>query len=917
MEYQEYFRKLLYNPQDAVWEEDNTVFINKLLSVLIKSSSDYICLLNLNSEVLILNEAFHNKLEHQLNQQLKIGMNFVTSLKEPFNERWRSYLNETISRGTFMFEENFEDREETVPVKFHLELISDRSNNQGVVILGYDLIEDKERIGHLMDRDIAFKALTENLKSAVFTFNNEGYFIYANPSTERITGYSAEELEQMYFFDIVHPDYRETVKQRGMNRLKGSDEKPTYEFKILCKDQSEKWIEITNTRVNLRNQSVVLGTAIDITERKRAEEQLKIEQAYFEKLFENSPEAIVITSNEGIIEHINQEFTHLFGYSKEEAVGKAIDDLISTEDRYKEATDKTKTIARGERISAETLRKHKDGHLIHVSILGAPIEVEGKQRAVYGIYRDISERIRTQEALKESKTQLQYVLNNTKDIIFQVDLTGNFIFINKAAEKMTGYDQDEILNKSFYDLVAPEYHQLIEERVKKRVARETLTDSFKFEIITRSNTRVWVELTTNPVVKYDEVVGIQGVARDVSERMEFEEHLKRAKEKAEEADHLKSAFLANMSHEIRTPMNAILGFSNLLNNPAITNEQQEEYIEIINSRGNQLLQVINDIIDLSKIDSNQLSIEEKEFKLNDFLEEIHSSFAQSIKEEYKKPIELKLEKGENDEKSAVLLDKTRLEQVLSYLLTNAVKYTEDGTITFGYEIEQMADESQLKFFIRDTGVGIPEEKQDVIFERFRQSDDSKTREYGGTGLGLSISKGLVEMMGGTIWLNSVPSEGTTFYFTLPYKASEKTEYSQQQNKNKQYMSYDWSGKTILIVEDDPLSSKFLEAILEDTGAEILLAKDGREAIDITKEHENLDMILMDIQLPGMNGNEATKEIRKIRENMPVIAQTAHAMPEDKRKSLEAGCDDYITKPINMDLLLDKIENVFKSYENSE
>ena len=917
MEYQEYFRKLLYNPQDANLEEGDTAFINKLLSILIKSSSDYICLLNFNAHVLILNEAFHNKIKPQLSKELEIGMDFVTSLKEPFNEKWRNCINEAMKKGTFIFEESFEDQEKIIPVKFQLELISDKSNNQGVVILGYDLIEDKERIGHLMDRDIAFKALTENLKSAVFTFNSEGYFIYANPSTERITGYSAEELEQMYFFDIVHPDYRETVKQRGMNRLQGSDEMPTYEFKIVCKDQSEKWIEITNTRVNLRNQSVVLGTAIDITERKRAEEQLKIEQAYFEKLFENSPEAIVITSNEGIIEHINQEFTRLFGYTKEEAIGKAVDDLISTKEQYKEATYKTQTIARGERISAETVRKHKDGYLINVSILGAPIEVEGEQQAVYGIYRDISERIRTQEALKESKTQLQYVLNNTKDIIFQVDLTGNFIFINKAAEKMTGYDQDEILNKSFYDLVAPEYHKLIEERVKKRVAKEALTDSFKFEIITKTNTRVWVELTTNSVIKHDEVVGIQGVARDVSERMEFEEHLKRAKEKAEEADHLKSAFLANMSHEIRTPMNAILGFSNLLNNPAITNEQQEEYIEIINSRGNQLLQVINDIIDLSKIDSNQLSIEEKEFKLNDFLEEIHSSFAQSIKEEYKKPIELKLEKGENDDKSLVLLDKTRLEQVLSYLLTNAVKYTEEGTITFGYEIEQNAEEQQLKFFISDTGVGIPEEKQDVIFERFRQSDDSKTREYGGTGLGLSISKGLVEMMGGAIWLNSVPSEGTTFYFTLPYKTNEEKEYSQEQNKNKQYMSYDWSGKTILIVEDDPLSSKFLEAILEDTGADILLAKDGKEAIDITKEHENLDMILMDIQLPGMNGNEATKEIRKIRTNMPVIAQTAHAMPEDKRKSLEAGCDDYITKPINMDLLLDKIETVFKSYENSE
>jgi PAS domain S-box-containing protein len=917
MKYQEYFRKLLNNPQNAIWEEGDTSFINQLLSVLIKSSSDYVCVLSPNFDVLILNESFQKKIKTQLSEELEIGMNFVSSLNDPFNEKWKDSLNKALMKGSFMFEESFEEQEEIMPVKFQLERITSKPDNQGVVILGYDLIEDKERIGLLKDRDIAFKALTENLKSAVFTFNNEGYFIYANPYTEHITGYSAEELEQMYFFEVVHPDYREMVKERGMKRLRGNDETPTYEFKLICKDQSEKWVEITNTRVTLRNQSVVLGTAIDITERKQAEEQLKIEQAYFEKLFENSPEAIVITSNDGIIEHINQEFTRLFGYTKEEAVGEAVDDLISTEKQYKEASDKTKTIAKGERVSAETLRKHKDGHLINVSILGAPIEVEGKQRAVYGIYRDISDRVKTQEALKESKTQLQYVLNNTKDIILQVDLKGNFIFINKAAEKMTGYEQEEILKKSFYDFVAPEYHQFIEERIKKRIARKPLNDSFKFEIITKAHKRVWVELITNPVVRKGEVVGIQGVARDVSERIEFEEHLKRAKEKAEEADHLKSAFLANMSHEIRTPMNAILGFSNLLNNPAITKEQQEEYIEIINSRGNQLLQVINDIIDLSKIDSNQLSIEKEEFNLNHFLEEIYSGFQQTLKEENKKEIELKLEKGEDDENSLVRSDKTRLEQILSYLLNNAVKYTEEGMIKFGYDIVQGSEGKQLQFFIRDTGVGIPEAKQDVIFERFRQSDDSKTREYGGTGLGLSISKGLVEMMGGTIWLDSVPSEGTTFYFTLPYKTSQEITKSQPQNKNKQYMSYNWSGKTILIVEDDPLSSKFLEAILEDTGAVILLAKDGQEAIDITKKQERLDMILMDIQLPGMNGNEATIEIRKIQENIPVIAQTAHAMPEDKKKSLEAGCDDYITKPINMDLLLDKMETVFKKYENNE
>ena len=912
MKDKQYFRNILTDPQRTKLRGENTFFINYLLSILIESSSDYVCVLDIDFEILLVNKKFCDKIGYQFDEDLKIGHSFLSLLKDQYSSKWKKALNQVVKGKESTLKFAIEKPEGQLEAEFKIRPVYQNSEVHGLVILGCDLPGTKDVVDLIGDKGPVFRALTESLKSAVYTFDEAGQFTYVNPAAERITGYSAAELKQMQFFDIAHPDHRDNVRKRGFLRLERENETPTDEFKIISKDNSEKWVEITNKTVIIGNKKLVLGSAVDITERKEAEEKLKVEQAYLERLFENSPEAIVITSKEGKVEHVNREFIRLFGYTKEEALGNFIDDLISPQELYNEASEKTKTVAKGQRISAETVRKHKNGKLIQVSILGAPIEVEGKQRAVYGIYRDISDRVKAQEALKESKAQLQYVLNNTKDIILQVDLKGDFIFVNKAAEKMTGYEQEELLQKSFYDFVIPEYHQLIEERVRKRIDREPLTDSFKLEILTKNDKRIWIELTTSPVVKGEQVVGIQGVARNVSQRIEFEENLKKAKEKAEEADRLKSAFLANMSHEIRTPMNAILGFSRLLNNPSVTEEQQNEYIEIINSRGNHLLQVINDIIDLSKIDSSQLNLEIKEFNLNHFLDEIYSNFLQRIKEEHGDEVEFKLEKGLSDSEADIHLDKTRLEQIISYILANALKFTEKGMIKLGYRID--TNHKNLKFFIQDTGVGIPEDKQEIIFERFRQSDDSTTRKYGGTGLGLSISKGLIELMGGSIWLKSEPGKGTVFYFLLPYRNSiEITKSPDNKYKSKPYMKYDWNDKKILIVEDDPLSSKFLETILEDTHATILIAKDGQEAIDISKQTGDLALILMDIQLPGMSGNEATKEIKKIRSDLPIIAQTAHAMTEDKNRSIDAGCDDYITKPINMDGLLDKIQKVFEKY----
>ncbi|MFP3860856.1 MAG: PAS domain S-box protein [Bacteroidales bacterium] len=633
---------------------------------------------------------------------------------------------------------------------------------------------------------LSWKTLTDNLKSIVFIFNKKGRFIYVNPFMERLTGYSADELKNKYFYEIVHPQYQDLIKKRGYSRLRGEKLPSNYELKIQTKRGDYKWLEISASLVKINGEKFGFGTGLDITDRKLAENQLKVERAYLENLFHSSPEAIVVTTNDGVVKSVNKEFLSLFGYREDEITGQLLDKYIAPDNGYSEAKEKTDTVARGYRISTEAVRRKKDGTLINVSILGAPIQVDEKQIAVYGIYRNITQRIKNQKELKK------------------------------------------------------------------------------------------------------------------------------AKQKAEEADRIKSAFLANMSHEIRTPMNAIVGFARLLKEPSLNKEELHEYVDIINGRANHLLQIINDILDLSKIESGQLLISEEEFNLNQFLNEIYTVISNELKQAGKSELDLYLRNGLKEDDANIISDKTRLQQILFNLLNNAVKYTREGFVEFGYRMQD-GKWGDLEFFVRDTGIGIEQDKQNVIFDRFRQSDESKTREFGGAGLGLSISKGLADKLGGQMWVNSEYGNGSVFYFTIPFKYKhEKDKIVTLQNNNFS-MSYNWENIQILVVEDDMLSSKFLEAILEDTGASIVFTKDGNDALKEVKKNK-VDIVLMDIQLPGMSGNETTRQIKEINMNIPVIAQTAHAMAEDKSISMDAGCDDYVTKPIDMQVLLDKMDALLKKYE---
>ena len=380
--------------------------------------------------------------------------------------------------------------------------------------------------------------------------------------------------------------------------------------------------------------------------------------------------------------------------------------------------------------------------------------------------------------------------------------------------------------------------------------------------------------------------------------------LKIAKEHAEKSDKLKTAFLANMSHEIRTPMNAILGFSELLIEEDLPTEVKDEYYSIINQSGNRLMNLINDIIDISRIESQLLSVDNKMFNLNLLLDSIYQQFAVNSSNTN---VKLTLIKSLNNENCFVQSDESRLAQIFSNLIENAYKFTKEGHIEFGYTLNN----EFIHYYVQDSGVGIPAEDHDLVFERFGQSDNELDKIKSGTGLGLSISKGLVELLGGKMGLQSKEDEGSTFYFDLPFNPSSKEQIETTDNRVKHSIPHNHSDKTILIVEDEVTNYLFIKEVLKNDAFQLIHVENGKEAVDTIKANDKIDLILMDLNMPVMNGIEATKEIRTFNTNVPIIALTANAMVGDREKVLSAGCNDYLSKPVSKTILLEKINSMIK------
>jgi len=384
------------------------------------------------------------------------------------------------------------------------------------------------------------------------------------------------------------------------------------------------------------------------------------------------------------------------------------------------------------------------------------------------------------------------------------------------------------------------------------------------------------------------------------EYKKLNEELQVAKEKAEESDRLKTAFLQNMSHEIRTPMNAIVGFSELMLRHFDNKAKLAQYSNIIYQRSIDLLAIISDLLDIAKIESGQMTVLSEECEMKILFTELAQFFRENQKRYGKEGDELLIFSDCNLPNVNIKTDPGKLKQILVNLISNAFKFTEKGEIKFGCEIKRAENQNLIIFYVSDTGIGIPADKHEHIFDRFTQINQGTNRLYGGTGLGLPIVKGLVNLLGGKIWLESEPQKGSSFYFSLPYLQAENL--LESVNFDDISEKFDFTDKTVLIVEDDYYNGEYLKEVLQISGFKIIHTIFGNEAIRICLNTQP-DIVLMDISLPDLNGYEVTKEILRHNPHMKIIAQTAYASREDKEKSISAGCCDYLSKPIKLELLI--------------
>lgn len=375
-------------------------------------------------------------------------------------------------------------------------------------------------------------------------------------------------------------------------------------------------------------------------------------------------------------------------------------------------------------------------------------------------------------------------------------------------------------------------------------------------------------------------------------------------------DELDSPSLVNISHEIRTPLNGILGFAEILRSSEITEDEKQNYVNIIKTCGKSIIKIIDDVVDLSKIENDQIVITKDDFPIAGFMTELYDYFKNDELFRQKKDIELRLSIN-IDGNTIVHSDREKVWQILINLIGNALKYTEEGFIEIGCKIENSTGPKKgnkdLEFFVRDTGIGIEEELQGAIFDKFFKIEHDITKLYGGTGLGLTISLEIAKLLGGNIWFESRPRDGSEFYFKLPDSVVVLNGNDKPLTSRELKSKYNWDGKRVMIVEDDEMSFIYLKEVLRSTNIEILHAWNGVEAVEMASAGLGIDMILMDIKLPEMDGYEATRQIKEIKGSIPVIAQTAYAMADDKQKSIQVGCDDYITKPINRRKLLQSMD----------
>lgn len=525
-------------------------------------------------------------------------------------------------------------------------------------------------------------------------------------------------------------------------------------------------------------------------------------------------------------------------------------------------------------------------------------DIKGKIEVIIVIGTDISDSRQYIKKIKEAEHKYRDIVQSQTEMICKFKLDGTVTFINKSYCNFFNVSEQEIIGRSFYHIIPEEYR----EKAKSEIM--SLSPSKPYSNYSQSIKGIddkiyWISGTNMAFFDNDgNIIEIQAIGKDITSEKEIQNELRKAKEKAEESERIKSVFLENMSHEVRTPLNGILGFSNLLKTSFDSRSKMEEYIDLIIQSGEQLLSIMDDLLEISLIETNQLKLHFTNIYLPNVIHNLYDYISDKITGD---GIQLNKNIPINGP-NFLYTDGIRLYQIFMKLLKNAIKFTKSGSVEFGY---YQPGNNNIRFFVKDTGIGIPNEKKEIVFKKFRQADESSTRKYGGNGLGLSIAKALIENMGSKLQFESRPNFGSHFYFDFAINEISRKEAAHSEFTKAQ-RQFSLKGRTILIIEDTYMNYILLKEFLKSTQAVILPAHTGMDALKLMHDKPQIDLVLLDIRLPDMNGTEIARQFKKINPNLPIIAQTAFSIKSEKNEAFNSGCDGFLVKPIAKELLLEMV-----------
>jgi PAS domain S-box-containing protein len=857
-------------------------------------------------------------------------------------EIWESALEKVFRTGkSHTIEFDLDVSEKTIRYEWRLyPEIGSSEAIQSVIGVARDITESRKAQEVLKESEERLNLALQATGLGMWDWNLATGEVYYSPLWMSMLGYEPDELPQKLetWTNLLHPEDRSMVIDLVQASIENREESFEFEFRLKNKSGGYTWVRAGGKAVGHDGQGNTIrltGIHENIDERKRSD---MIRQVLYDistavsstqsldELYDKIRESLgrVVDTTNCFLALYNQKTDTLsMPFMKDEM------DSFTEFPAKKTLTSYVIRTGEPQLVNVERERELTEMGEIEpvgapcVSWLGVPLRRDGNTIGVFAVqsYSDdvvytaadaallefasdqialAIDRRRHQDNIRATQEKQRRVFESSPDPMIVTDPRAAILDFNSAFLEVFNVEADKVYGEKIFRFIRRnQWRQALKDF--EMTWEKGYLKNLEYEIVRPDGLSFDGEVSSGAIYSGDgKPESMVLIVKNITERKDAERKLLEAKDKAEESDKLKTAFLSNMSHEIRTPMNAIVGFSDLLSDENLTHEERRDFVAQINQGADDLMRLIDDIIDIAKIEAGQVNMHIAECFVRDLYKELHLMFLQNLKRTGKEHVDLKIQWNWPLSDLALYTDPFRLKQILVNLLSNAVKFTDEGEILLGIEEHP----GGVRFYVTDSGIGIREEKQNVIFDRFMQGHETKTKLYGGTGLGLAISKNLTEILGGEIGVQSRVGEGSTFWFILPrnevplkHEAALKAPISNIRS---------WEDKKLLIAEDDQSNYYFLYEALRDTGVHILWAKDGQEALDVFHKNPDLNAVLMDIQMPFLNGYECTRLIKKERPGLPVIAQTAYAMSGEREISREAGCDDYLSKPIKVNELLNTL-----------